>query len=271
MISKNTKVVFVDKNIIDNTIYTVIDGAYDYDNKVLFYVISGKKLVTVLAEQIRPATQVEIDNGLKFDPIEVKTVVAYVSLLDPDYLLEVKEYDEVSLMVKAIQCYTKTEYHLHIATLRPARIKERECGRRITLYNKDLYLSYMNPFMVNDLYNVDKPETIYYPNKLCKLGLVVDKRLTVDGQRLYDDIDFQYLQANMYDLTMIKPITTHVATDKDGTVTEFALRPNLSPMFDDVNGKWYIIPNSEDRIVSIDEVVGMMSPNDYINSLRKVN
>lgn len=272
MFQKNTKVVIIDKDIIDNQIYTVIESAFDYTKKDLFYIIQyNTNKITVSSKQIREATKIEIDNGIKFDPIKVKTIVAYVDLLEPDFLMEVKEYNEATLDIVAYQCYSKTSYNLKLTDVRPARLNEINTGYRITIYNKELYMSYMNPFMVNDLYNIDNPDTIVYKNRLAKLCLVIDGKLTINGDRLHNDIDFNYLKNNMYDLTQLDPLTTHIATDKDGTVTEFHMRQNSTPMFDEVNGSWYIIETDQEKIISRNKVDGMLKINDYPNSLKKVN
>jgi hypothetical protein len=79
---QNTKVVIIDKDIIDNQIYTIVDSAFDYSKKELYYIIQyNTNRITVKSSQIRAATQVEIDNGIKFDPVQVKTIVAFVDLL----------------------------------------------------------------------------------------------------------------------------------------------------------------------------------------------
>lgn len=271
MLKNNTKVVIIDKDIIDNQIYTIVDSAFDYSKKELYYIIQyNTNKITVNEKQIREATQVEIDNGIKFDPVQVKTIVAYVDLLQPNFLMEVKEYNEATLDIVAYQCYSKTSYNLKLTDVRPARLNEINAGHRITIYNKDLYLSYMNPFMVNDLYNIDNPDSIVYKDRLAKLCLVIDGILTINGERLHNDIDFNYLKANMYDLDSIDANTTHIATDKNGTVTEFHMNSNSSPMFDEVNGEWYIIETSSEYVVSRNKVVGMMKFNEYPNSLKQV-
>lgn len=271
MLKNNTKVVIIDKDIIDNQIYTIVDSAFDYSKKELYYIIQyNTNKITVNEKQIREATQVEIDNGIKFDPVQVKTIVAYVDLLQPGFLMEVKEYNEATLDIVAYQCYSKTSYNLKLTDVRPARLNEINAGHRITIYNKDLYLSYMNPFMVNDLYNIDNPDSIVYKDRLEKLCLVIDGMLTINGERLHNDIDFNYLETNMYDLNAIDVNTTHIATDKNGTVTEFHMNSNSSPMFDAVNGEWYIIETLSEYVVSRNKVVGMMKINEYPNSLKQV-
>lgn len=272
MLQNNTKVVIIDKDIIDNQIYTIVDSAFDYSKKELYYIIQyNTNRITVNDKQIREATQVEIDNGIKFDPVKVKTIVAFVDLLEPDFLMEVKEYNEATLEIVAYQCYSKTSYNLKLTDVRPARLNEINAGYRITVYNKELYMSYMNPFMVNDLYNIDNPEAIVYKNRLEKLGLVIDGMLTINGERLHNDIDFEYLKTNMYDLNQINPQTTYIATDKDGTVKEFHLNNNSLPMYDSLNGSWYIIETESEFIVSQNKVNGLMSVNEYPLSLKKVN
>ena len=267
MISLTNKVVIIDKDIIDNTIYEVVNMAYGHDMKTMYYIIVGRKSMCVNEHQIRLATQVEIDNGIKFDPIDVKTVVAYVDLLKPNHLLEVVEYDEATLAIKAIQYYTKEYFSLHVDDVRPARIKERELGQRVTIYNKDLYLSYFNPFMVYDLYNSINAQDIIYHSTLTKLGILEHSRLTANGERLLNDIDFEYLKQYIYDRTTINQETTYVATDRDGTVTEFKTLPNSMPMFDDINGKWYIIETNDEYVISTNKVIGMMKNDQYENSL----
>lgn len=272
MLQNNTKVVIIDKDIIDNQIYTIVDSAFDYSKKELFYIIQyNTNKITISEKQVRAATQVEIDNGIKFDPVKVKTIVAFVDLLEPNFLMEVKEYNEATLEIVAYQCYSKTSYNLKLTDVRPARLNEINAGHRITVYSKELYMSYLNPFMVNDLYNIDRPETIVYKSTLAKLCLVVDGMLTINGERLHNDIDFEYLKTNMYDLTQINPLTSYVCTDKDGTVKEFHMKENSLPMYNSVNGIWYIIETDEEYTVSLNKIDGLMSISDYPNSLKKVN
>lgn len=272
MLEINTKVVIIDKDIIDNQIYTIQDSAFDYSKKELYYIIQyTTNKITVASSQIREATKVEIENGLKFDPVEVKTIVAYVDLLQPEFLMEVQQYNEATLDIVAYQHYSKTTYNLKLTDVRPARLNEINSGHRITIYNKDLYMSYLNPFMVYDLYNINNPDSIVYKTKLEKLCLVIDGMLTINGERLHNDIDFNYLNNNMYDLTKLDPRTTHIATDKDGTVTEFHMNANSNPMYDSLNGSWYIIESISEYVVSRNAVPGMMSISDYPNSLKKIN
>lgn len=268
MLEKNTKVVIVDKDIIDNNIYTILDGAYDYNTKLITYIINGRKKISIQENQIRQATDVEIANGIKFDPIEVKTIVAYVDLLKPNNLLEVKEFNQVTLDIVAFNCFTKTSVSLNIVDVRPARIKEREEGRRITIYNKELFFSYLNPFMVYDIYNINNPSEMVYTEELNKLGLLCNGKLSENGERLSNDIDFDQLLIDVYDLTMINPVSTHIATDRDGTVTEFKLRDNSEPMFDDINQSWYIVENDTDKVISVNKVIGMMKTTEYKTSLK---
>lgn len=271
MLQNNTKVVIVDKDIIDNQIYTIVNSAFDYSKKDLYYIIQyNMNQITVKATQIREATQIEIDNGIKFDPVKVKTIVAFIDLLEPNFLMEVKEYNEVTLDIVAYQCYSKTSYNLKLTDVRPARLNEINAGHRITIYNKELYMSYLNPFMVNDLYNIDRPDTIVYKNKLAKLCLVIDGMLTINGERLYNDIDFEYLKTNMYDLTQIDPRTTCITTDKDGTVNEFHLNNDTIPMYDSLHDSWYIIENENDFIVSTNKIDGLLSIDQYKSSLKKI-
>lgn len=270
MLEKNTKVVFIDKNIIDNNIYMVVDGAYDYNSKLITYIIDGRKKFSVQETQIREATTVEIDNGIKFDPIEVKTVVAYVDLLKPNNLLKVTDFNDSNLKIVTMNCFTNETLIMDVMDVRPARIKECEEGRRITIYSKDLFYGYMNPFMVYDIYNINNPSELQYSETLTKLGLLCNNKLSENGERLSDDIDFDQLLINMYDLTMVNPLTTHIATDKDGTVTEFKLRANSLPMYDDVNHSWYIVENETDKIISKNKVIGMMKVDQFINSLKEI-
>ena len=270
MLEKNTKVVFIDKNIIDNNIYIILDGAYDYNANLITYIVNGRKKISVQETQIREATEVEIANGIKFDPIKVKTIVAYVDLMKPNNLLDVKEFNESTLEIIAYNCFTKTSISLNINDVRPARLKECEEGRRITIYNKEMFFSYLNPFMVYDIYNVNNPTDMVYSEELYQLGLLCNDKLSENGDRLSNDIDFDQLLIDTYDMTMVNPETTHIATDRDGTVKEFKLRPNTEPMFDDVNQSWYIVENDIDKIISINKVLGMMKVTEFKTSLKKV-
>lgn len=268
MIANNTKVVIIDDSLVDSTIYTVLNSAYDFNDDTLYYIIDGRKKITIKASQIREATQVEIENNIKFDPIAVKTVVAYVDLTKPNHLLEITEFNQATLAVKAMQCYTKVVYNLNITDLRPARNDEKEAGQRITIYNKDVFLSYMNPFMVTDLYNVNTSTALIYPDKLKTLGLIDNNTLTENGERLYDDIDFLYLSTNMYDFTQSNQLTTHIATDADGTVTEFKLSQGSLPNYDDINKKWFVIETATDKVISVNKVTGMVRFDQYADSLK---
>lgn len=270
MIANNTKVVIIDETLVDTTIYTVLDSAYDFNDDTLYYIIDGRKKITIKETQIRAATQVEIDNNMKFDPIAVKTVVAYVSLNQPNYLLEIIEFNQATLAIKAEQCYTKIVYDLNINDVRPARNDEKEAGQRITIYNKDMFLSYMNPFLITDLYNVNTNTPLVFPNTLEQLGLIHNNALTENGDRLYDDIDFVYLSTNVYDFTQANILTTHIATDFDGTVTEFKLSGTSIPNYDSITKKWYIIETADDRVISVNKIIGMLNSTDYASSLRSV-
>lgn len=268
---KNTKVVIIDSSIIDNQIYEIVDFAFDYTGKELFYLIQyNTHKIIVNKNQIRPATQVEIDNGLKFDPIKVKTVVAFVDLLKPNFLMEIKEFDQVTLNIVAEQLYSKEIYNLKIDEVRPARLNEINSGKRITVYNKEMYLRYFNPFMIYDLYNISDYENVVYKNTFSKLCITQGKNLTINGEHLYNDVDFQYLIMNMYDLNNASQYTTHIATDRDGTVTEFKMLQGSIPMFDEVNGRWYIVETDSEYVVSKNKVNGMMKTTDYINSLKYI-
>lgn len=270
MISALSKVVIIDDNIIDNTIYTVLEFAPDYNNKDTFYIIDGRKKIVVSSKQIRLATLVEIENGIKFDPITVKTVVAYVDLLRPNHLLTITEFNETTLMCVGVHCYTKESFTFNISEVRPARLKEREEGHRITIYNKEMYLSYFNPFMVYDLYNYNHPDELVYKERLEALNILSDNKLTSNGQRLHDDLDFDYMKLNMYDLNTININTNWIGTDRDGTVTEFKTNISSTPMYDDINGKWYIIKTPNEYVISKNKIVGMMKVNDYVNSLKNI-
>lgn len=272
MFEKNTKVVFIDKSIIDNNIYTIIDGAFDYNTNKINYIIEGRKKVCVTDDQIREATKVEIENGIKFEPIEENTIVAFTNLFKPNYLLEILKFDDDNVTIEAYQHFTKSTYHLKLDEVRPARLKEKEEGRRINVYNKDMFLSYLNPYMINDIYNIYNHSTdIHFYNTLIKLGIICEnKHLTENGERLVNDINFDFLIEFKYDLNTLDNQTTHVTTDKDGTVKEFKLNEGSKPMLDDLNGIWYIVENENEKVISINKAIGMIEYNDYLNSLVKV-
>ena len=69
MIANNTKVVIIDESLLDTTIFTVLDSAYDFNDDTLYYIIDGRKKIAIKESQIRAATQVEIDNKISIQEL----------------------------------------------------------------------------------------------------------------------------------------------------------------------------------------------------------
>lgn len=272
--NKNTKVVFVDTKIIDNKIYTILDYAKTYDGKDVYYIIDNNdSKVVVSSNQIREATEIEINNNIKFNDIIAGSIVAYNDLLEPDYLLEVVSVDNNTLKCVIKQTYTKSVYNKLLTDIRPAREDEKEKGIRLPLYNKNVFISYLNPFAINDLYNYDKIDyTMTYFNDLFNLELLTqNNKLTDNGERLYYDINFDNLLNDIYDFSYADPLSTYATIDKDGTISEFITEGDVKPTYDDVLDKWFIIETPINKKVENTKIYGMCDKFNYKNSLRKIN
>lgn len=272
MIANEEYVVIIDDNIIDNRLYKVVDSAYDYDRNVITYFItdnSASKKISIDSHQIRKATQNEIYNNIKLSGIKKDSIVVYTDLLKSDALMVVTGIVKNSEFM-VLNYFTKTTELLTDSDIRSARMQEITQGFRSINYNADLYHNYVNPFVLYSFYTGDYSVNPSHLSLLESLKLLDSGRLTINGERFYNDIDFDYLAANTYDFTSVSNETTYIATDVDGVVTEFKTKPNTIPMFDDITGRWYVIETDEEYVVSKGKITGMLEYDKYQISLKEV-
>ena len=272
MIAKEEYVVIIDDNIIDNRLYKVVDSAYDYDRNVITYFItdnSASKKISIDSQQIRKATQNEIYNNIKLSGIKKDSIVVYTDLLKSDSLMVVTGIVKNSKFA-VLNYFTKTTELLTDSDIRSARMQEITQGFRSINYNAELFHSYVNPFVLYSFYTGEYSVNPSHLTLLESLKLIDSGRLTVNGERFYNDIDFDYLAANTYDFNLVSDETTYIATDIDGVVTEFKTKPNTFPMFDDITGHWYIIETSDEYVISKGKITGMLEYDKYQMSLKEV-
>ena len=272
MIAKEEYVVIIDDNIIDNRLYKVVDSAYDYDRNVITYFItdnSASKKISIDSQQIRKATQNEIYNNIKLSGIKKDSIVVYTDLLKSDSLMVVTGIVKNSKFA-VLNYFTKTTELLTDSDIRSARMQEITQGFRSINYNTELFHSYINPFVLYSFYTGEYSVNPSHLSLLESLKLIDGGRLTTNGERFYNDIDFEYLAVNTYDFNSVSEETTYIATDIDGVVTEFKTNPNTIPMFDDITGCWYVIETNEEYIVSKGKIIGMLEYDKYKISLKEV-